>query len=299
MVILIIVPSSFADDIDQINGTLSQHTLNATNASLKSSANVVSDCKKADSETNKGSNDFNQGRYSLAMQEYDNALSLCPDNYKAWQGKGRILERDEKYNDALNAYDTSLNFDPNNTRTLTMKGSVLIQLERYEEALAVLDKAINLGANYHDTVNLKEIAQQKILKGKESSGGSPDDQVFDSLVNKTVNQVQTINTMSKNKEWEKIGTVITEYKDEAEKDMKTLKNLTLSSTIMPLQDDFYHLLQNYLFYLNAIENTNTGVISGNEGKNNLDMGLNEEETFNAYFKSFLKKYEDVKNQVAK
>ena len=48
---------------------------------------------------------FNLERYEEAIEYYDKALAIDPNNAKAWYAKGYTLGKLGKYNEAIQAYD--------------------------------------------------------------------------------------------------------------------------------------------------------------------------------------------------
>ena len=65
-----------------------------------------------------------QGRYEEAIQCYDQALAINPDDKEGWNGKGDALDDLGKHEEAIICYDYVLRIHPDDS-TWAMKGIVL------------------------------------------------------------------------------------------------------------------------------------------------------------------------------
>jgi tetratricopeptide (TPR) repeat protein len=108
-----------------------------------------------------------KGEYERAVEDYDIATGLDPDNpfTLIWRSDAlRCLERfDEALADATHAID----LEPGNSELLSMRALVYRDMERYEEALADYNRVISLdpaatwflasrGLTYHDLGNYEK-----------------------------------------------------------------------------------------------------------------------------------------------
>jgi serine/threonine protein kinase len=86
---------------------------------------------------------FSLGRYSGALEAYNKAISLQPNDIKSVINKGKVLYQlgKARYPEALNAYDNALKIDPNSAEAWSGKGLVYIGLGQNEKAYASFDKA--------------------------------------------------------------------------------------------------------------------------------------------------------------
>ena len=87
---------------------------------------------------------FDIGRYEEALASYDQAISLQPDSFPAWNNRGVILGNLGRYEEALTSYDQAISLQPDEPRAWLSRGSTLDKLGRYEEALTSYDQAISL-----------------------------------------------------------------------------------------------------------------------------------------------------------
>jgi tetratricopeptide (TPR) repeat protein len=87
-------------------------------------------------------------KYKEALECYDKAIAIeQPINVFALSYKGSTLEKIGELENALDCYNEAINIKPNNAMAYYGKGSVLNKLEKYEMALECIDKALEL-SNY-------------------------------------------------------------------------------------------------------------------------------------------------------
>ncbi len=77
-----------------------------------------------------------------ALANFDRALNLQPDHYKAWFGQGMALGNLERHNDALRSFDEALVLEPNASFGWHNRAIALGKLGRCLEALNSFDRAI-------------------------------------------------------------------------------------------------------------------------------------------------------------
>jgi tetratricopeptide (TPR) repeat protein len=108
-----------------------------------------------------------QGKYSEAVQAFDHALQLNPDNPDYWNDKGLALASSKHWNEALVAFDTALSKDPNYIYGHLNKCYAYNSLNRYSDALIECNASIaiypheasawnNLGQAYQGLGNDEE-----------------------------------------------------------------------------------------------------------------------------------------------
>ena len=89
----------------------------------------------------KGNEHYYKKEYAKAIDWYDKALKIDPNNVFALYSKGVALKNLGKIEEAIEGFDKILKIDPNNVEALVIKGLGLANLRRHEEAIQVYDKA--------------------------------------------------------------------------------------------------------------------------------------------------------------
>ncbi|HHT9133341.1 MAG TPA: tetratricopeptide repeat protein [Candidatus Avalokitesvara rifleensis] len=79
-----------------------------------------------------------------AIEYYDKALAIDPNNVLALTNKGVALSELGRHEEAISCYDKALMIDPNNVLALTNKGAALSRLGRYEEAIECYYKTLEI-----------------------------------------------------------------------------------------------------------------------------------------------------------
>jgi pentatricopeptide repeat protein len=87
---------------------------------------------------------YENGRYEEALQAYEKALELNPDDSYVWCEKGFTLFSLDRYEEALMVFDKILEPNPDDSDAWYGKGIALYGLGRYEEALQAYEKAREL-----------------------------------------------------------------------------------------------------------------------------------------------------------
>lgn len=117
----------------------------AKNISKAIKALITSRIQRAKEQwINKGTSDYNVGRYEEAFAAFEQAVHLAPTDANAYICMGTALEKLERYNEALTVYVQAISLDPNNTTVYTNMNKVLDELNRCEETLNACEQAICL-----------------------------------------------------------------------------------------------------------------------------------------------------------
>jgi tetratricopeptide (TPR) repeat protein len=82
--------------------------------------------------------------YEGAIQAYDAALEIKPDDHIALNNKGHALDALGRYEEAIQAYDAALEIKPDDPEALYNKGNALYELGRYEEAIQAYDAVLKI-----------------------------------------------------------------------------------------------------------------------------------------------------------
>ena len=96
--------------------------------------------------------DYQNGSYSLAVQDIDEYLAIKPDDTWAWSFRANILLKMKRYSEAVDSFDELIKLDgsndqAHNDRALILSGG----MRQNDEALESLEKALEIeqkNANY-------------------------------------------------------------------------------------------------------------------------------------------------------
>jgi len=91
---------------------------------------------------------YEQGTYEQAIEYFDSALGIDPNNIDALVGKGIALDGLGRYQEAIVYYDSALGIDPNNASALYNRGNSLAGLENCVEAIRNYDEVLSIDPNY-------------------------------------------------------------------------------------------------------------------------------------------------------
>ena len=107
---------------------------------------------------NKGLALDNLGNHIQAIQYYDKALAIDPNDVDALYNKGNALDSLGNHTQAISYYDKVLDIDPNDVDALYNKGVALAHLGNYTQAISYYDKVLAIDPNDVDALNNKEVA---------------------------------------------------------------------------------------------------------------------------------------------
>ena len=97
---------------------------------------------------NKGNALYNLGKYNEAIESCDRAVKIDPNDDGAWYNKGNALYNLGKYDEAMQSCDRAIKIDPNDDGAWYNKGNALYNLGKYDEAMQSCDRAIKIDPNY-------------------------------------------------------------------------------------------------------------------------------------------------------
>jgi tetratricopeptide (TPR) repeat protein len=92
------------------------------------------------------------GWHQEALADYNRALELRPDDPDALNNRGNALGELERHEEALADYNRSLELRPDHPATLHNRGNTLRHLNRYDEALADYNRSLKLRPDHPDTM---------------------------------------------------------------------------------------------------------------------------------------------------
>ena len=96
----------------------------------------------ADALNNRGTSYRAKGKYDLAVLDYDQAIKLIPNNAKALSNRCFAKALADRLEQGLADCNESLRLRPGDANTLASRGFAYLKLKRYEAALADYDAAL-------------------------------------------------------------------------------------------------------------------------------------------------------------
>jgi tetratricopeptide (TPR) repeat protein len=92
----------------------------------------------------KGQALLNLDKPELALEHFEEALNIDPQNVEAWIKKGAALERLQRIDDAIAAYDHAIATDSSTATAYLFKAGVYNRQKKYAEALQCYEKALSV-----------------------------------------------------------------------------------------------------------------------------------------------------------
>ncbi|MEX0271017.1 tetratricopeptide repeat protein [Leptolyngbyaceae cyanobacterium UHCC 1019] len=96
----------------------------------------------ADDYVEQGKAFYFENRFEEAIACYDKALTMEPENFKAWFSYGAAQVKLQQLDKAIAAYDRALQLKPDFPEAWFGRGTLLTKQQRWEEAIAAYDQAI-------------------------------------------------------------------------------------------------------------------------------------------------------------
>jgi tetratricopeptide (TPR) repeat protein len=78
-----------------------------------------------------------------------------------------LMQENIRYEEAIQCYDSALAIDPNNIEILTNKGASLHKLGRTQEAIQCYDKALAIDPNNVSAFKNKELTYVKLKENEQ------------------------------------------------------------------------------------------------------------------------------------
>jgi tetratricopeptide (TPR) repeat protein len=102
----------------------------------------VSRKRAADEWVKYGEDIANANRLEEALQCFEKAIAIYPENDFAWGDKALILDKLGNVEDALISFSKAISINPHNAITWNNKGLVLLKLKKLSQCIECFDKAI-------------------------------------------------------------------------------------------------------------------------------------------------------------
>lgn len=105
---------------------------------------------------------YGLGEYDAALACYDRVLQVQPDNAKVWHHRGdALLYGYHQPDTAISSYRRSLELDPQFSLSWRNQGNAFMELQRYSEAIACYDRVIQLNPNDGIAIQARQQAEKK------------------------------------------------------------------------------------------------------------------------------------------
>ena len=126
------------------------------------------DPEDADTYNNKGIALKSLGEYQQAIDCYDKAIKLKPDDLKAYYNKGDALRELGDHQQAIDCYDKAIELTPDYADAYNNKGIALHNLGEYQQAIDCYDRALELRPDDANVYNNKGYTLYKLSKYEQS-----------------------------------------------------------------------------------------------------------------------------------
>jgi tetratricopeptide (TPR) repeat protein len=113
---------------------------------------------------NRGNAYANKGQYDRAIQDYDQAIKLDPNYAAAFDGRGFAYNAKGQYDRAIQDYDQAIKLNPNDAYAFNGRGVAYNAKGQYDRAIQDYDQAIKLNPNDTYAINNRAAAIAKLNK---------------------------------------------------------------------------------------------------------------------------------------
>ena len=117
---------------------------------------------------NKGSSCNDIKNYILALEVLERAIQIRPDIPEAWSNKGIALNNLNLYQESINAYNEAIKLAPSYHEAWSNKSVPLNKLKRFLEASEACDKALSLKSDYAEGWSNKGSTLHELKKYNEA-----------------------------------------------------------------------------------------------------------------------------------
>jgi superkiller protein 3 len=108
----------------------------------------TADALSAEEYFTKGTNAYENKFNELAIEYFQKAIEINPNNAEAYYNMGSAYDDLKNYDEAILCYQKALEINPNNARAYLNMGYAYKNLKNYDEAIRCYRKAITLDSNY-------------------------------------------------------------------------------------------------------------------------------------------------------
>jgi tetratricopeptide (TPR) repeat protein len=113
-----------------------------------------------------------QGRREEALQVFDKALQLKPDDADLWRNLGHALSELGRADEAIMSFGQAVKLNPRDFDAAHKAALLTCQAERYEEALAYFTRCEELQADHFPSACMRALTLQKLQRFEEALAGN-------------------------------------------------------------------------------------------------------------------------------
>jgi tetratricopeptide (TPR) repeat protein len=118
--------------------------------------------------TSLGTTLLNQGRREEALQVFDKAVQLKPDDADLWRNLGDVLAEAERSGEAILTFQQALKLNPRHLDAASKVAHLLYSAQRFEESVASFTVCDGLLPDQSWTVYMRALALQKLKRFDEA-----------------------------------------------------------------------------------------------------------------------------------
>ena len=100
---------------------------------------------------------YQKGNDTLALQYWDKALAIIPDDAELHNFKGMALHRMGQISEALHEFEAALNINPTYAQAYNNAGYMWFMLNNYDRAEAAYEQALKYKPDYPDALDNKKL----------------------------------------------------------------------------------------------------------------------------------------------
>ncbi|MBN1365432.1 MAG: tetratricopeptide repeat protein [Syntrophaceae bacterium] len=93
------------------------------------------------------------GKFQLAIEDYNRAISLKPDYTEAYNNRGNIYGQLRQFQLAINDFNKAISLDPDHAKAYNNRGLAYSELHHHQNAIKDFNKAIDLNPDYANAYN--------------------------------------------------------------------------------------------------------------------------------------------------
>ena len=127
--------------------------------------------KKIERETGihifKGIQYDDQGKYEMAINEYEKAIEIDPKYADSYNKRGLVYYNQKKYDQAIKDYTAAIELNPKYTDAYNNRGIVYYELDKNNEAISDYTKAIEIDPKYAKAYHNRGLIYIVKLKNNE------------------------------------------------------------------------------------------------------------------------------------